>query len=99
MKSSLAGSGDIIKYRTLLLMQSGNNSQQTLGKVTACATLGPKAPLTPEHDGAEGPLGGVIGKLYTFLVDKSPQRRLVLKQGAAPSDSPPTCNWLASIMN
>jgi hypothetical protein len=69
----------------LLLTQSGNDGQQTLSKVTACATLGPKAALAPQHDRAQSPLRGIIGKLYTLLVNESPQGRLVLEQGATQS--------------
>jgi hypothetical protein len=66
----------------LLLAQGRNSRQYTLSKLAAHATLGPKAPLAPEHNGAENPFGGIIGKLHTLMVEKTPQRRLMLEQGA-----------------
>jgi hypothetical protein len=79
MERRLASSGDVSKHMALLLAQSGNDGQQPLGKLTACTTLGPEAPLTPEHNGTEGPFGGIIGQFHLLLAHKSPQGRLVLQ--------------------
>jgi len=66
---------------TLLLTQSGNYSQQTLGKLTACVTLSPKAPRAPEHGGTQSPLSGIVCQFYRLVVDKRPQGWLVPEQG------------------
>ena len=87
MKSGLAGSGNVSKHMSLLLMQSGNDGQHALDKVTARTTLGTKAALAPQHDGTEGALGRIIGRFYPLLVDKGPQRRLVLEQRATQSST------------
>src|SRR5262245_26675270 len=82
MQSGFTSSCDIIKNIAPLLPQARHGGQQPLSKVTPGATLGPKAALAPEYDGTQGLLSRVIGKLHSFMVDKSPQRRLVLEQGA-----------------
>lgn len=82
VKSRLAGRGHIPQDLTLLLTQRSNDGQQALGKLAAGATLGPKAPLAPEHDGTEGPLRRIIRKVHVLLVHKGPQRWFVLQQRA-----------------
>jgi hypothetical protein len=67
---------------TLLLSQDRNDRQDTLSKLTTCSTLGPKAPLAPEHHGAESLLGGIIREFYILAMYKGPQRWLILEQGA-----------------
>jgi hypothetical protein len=80
VKGSLASGGHILRDMPLLLTQRGNDSQQTLGKVTAGSTLGPKAAFAPEHDRTQGALCGIICRFYALPVHKGPQRRLVLEQ-------------------
>src|SRR4051812_7022195 len=60
MPSSFTGSCDIIEKISLLLPEGRNGCQDTFSKVTACTTLGPKAPLAPEHDMTQGALCGIV---------------------------------------
>ena len=83
--SSFAACCNVVEDIAPLLSQGRNGRQHPLDKVTACTTLGTKAPFAPEHDGTEGPLCRVIRKLHALSVDKGPQGRLVLQQRAAQS--------------
>ena len=79
VQDSLTRRCDVFKYVTLLLPEGRHDRQYTLGKLTAGATLGPKAPLAPEHYGTQGPLSGIIGQFYLLVVDKSPQGWLMVQ--------------------
>jgi len=87
VKSSLASGGHILQDMPLLLAQACNDGQHAFDKVTTCTTLGPKAAFAPQHDGTQGALGTIIGGVHTLLMDKGPQRRLVLKQRATQSST------------
>src|SRR4051812_25198477 len=56
MKSSCTSSCHIVEDITLLLPKGCHDSQQALGKLTPCATLGAKAAFAPQHAGTQGPV-------------------------------------------
>src|SRR2546426_12731588 len=85
MQDSFTSSCDIVEDVTLLLPKGCHDGQQALGKLTPRAALSTKAALAPEHDGTQGPLRRIIWKLHPLSMDKGPQGRLVLQQGATQS--------------
>src|SRR3990172_4730548 len=71
----LASFRQIIQYISFLLTEGHNRRQDALNELAAGFTLGAETASPPDDAPAQGPLGSIVGRFNTFLVNKRPQRR------------------------
>jgi hypothetical protein len=67
----------------MLLLQRGHHCHHRSDKAGTLRTLGPKAPLAPEHFWPNGPLGSVVRGVHPCVTDECPQGLPQLQDGPA----------------
>lgn len=78
MSGSAAG-GQEVEHALVLLARGEGNGHQVFGEGVVALTLGTERALAPENEGAQLPLGMVVGWLEARLVDEIPQRLPMLE--------------------
>ena len=74
-----AACGQEREHILLLLARGMSHRHQPFGEQVAALALGAERALAPEHEGAQLPLGVVVGRLDVLAVDEGPQRGAVLE--------------------
>jgi hypothetical protein len=70
----LARRRQIVEDMTVLLLKGGHDGHHGFHKARAVGTLGAKASFAPEHPGADGAFGRIIGRLDLLMPHERPQR-------------------------
>src|SRR5476651_57408 len=71
---------EIIQHRALLQTQRLPHGEDALHKAATTFTMTAKRILPPQYARPQQPLNMIVGRLYSLLIHKAPQRRLYVQQ-------------------